>query len=100
MHDGEEVALPREDRLYLMANLTGGQKQRRPGALGSAPRPTQIFAMEDGELDAEEPAQEQVAEPKEEVEDDTFAERDKPLTTTQKKTIHQIHENCGHSSTA
>ena len=57
--EGHEVILPREDRIYLLGNLTGGRHPRRrkhrPGVPGSAPRPDVVLTVDDGEIEVEAP---------------------------------------------
>jgi transposase InsO family protein len=99
-YDGDEVVLPREDRIYLLGNLTGKQcRVKKPEVLCSAPGFDHIFTAEDGEIDAETPAVEQSPlDPNHTSTDDTHEENVTPLTSAQKKVIQEIHNNCGHPS--
>ncbi len=97
-HDGVDVALPREDRIYLLGQLEGTDAKRPPskrsGVIGSSPG-SQEFPTEEGDMapDQEEPKEEAVAAPDDDYHDDPPV---RPLTEAQKKVVRDIHINCGH----
>ena len=106
--EGDEVALPREDRMYLLGNLTGQTPKRRRvtqsrsdlkvlNATCSFPTETEQHELDPDGNGADEMMTDETPLHNENGDDDeTFVQ--KPLTSSQKKVIQNIHNNCGHPS--
>ena len=86
---GDEVALPRGDRVYLLGNLTG--------QTCSFPVET-----EQHELDPDCNGADEMVTDETPLDDEKSGDSEtivqKPLTSSQKKVIQNIHNNCGHPS--
>ena len=106
--EGDEVAPPREDRVYLLGNLTG-QTPKKRRATQSRPdlkdlNVTCSFLVEteQHELDPDgNGADEMVTDemfPDDENGGDSETSVQKPLTSSQKKVSQNVHDNCGHPS--
>ena len=106
--EGDEVALPREDRIYLLGNLTGlTPKKRRVtqsqpdlkilDATRSFPVETEQHELDPDSNGADEMMTDETPLHNENGDDDETIIQ-KPLTSNQKKVIQNIHNNCGHPS--
>ena len=106
--EGDEVALPREDRVYLLGNLTGQTPKRRRvtqsrsdlkvlNATCSFPTETEQFEPDPDCNGADEMMTDETPFDNENGGDsETIVQ--KPLTSNEKKVIQNIHNNCGHPS--
>ena len=107
--EGDEVALPREDRVYLLGNLTGQTpKKRRVTQSRSDLKDLNVacsFTVEresntnlspDGNGADEMVTDEMLPDDENGGESETSVQ--KPLTSSQKKVTQNIHDNCGHPS--
>ena len=106
--EADAVALPREDRVYLLGNLTGQTpKKRRVTQLRSDLKDLNVacsfpVGTEQHELDpdgngADEMVTDEIPLDNENGGDSAAIIR-KPLTSSQKKVSQNIHNNCGHPS--
>ena len=104
--EGDEVALPREDRVYLLGNLTGQTPKKRRvtqsrsdlkvlNAACSFPIET-----EQHELDPDCNGADEMVTDETPLDDENGSDSEtivqKPLTSSQKKVIQNVHNNCGH----
>ena len=107
--EGDEVALPREDRVCLLGNLTGRTPKKRrksqsssgrlfPNVASSFPVETEQHELEPEETGADELEPDEMAVDDEDGCDDDTASAWKKLKTSQKRVIQNIHHNCGHPS--
>ena len=106
--EGDEVALPREDRVYLLGNLTGQTPKKRRvtqsrsdlkvlNATCSFPTETEQHELDPDCNGADEMMTDETPLDNENGGDsETIVQ--KPLTSSQKKVIQNIHNNCGHPS--
>ena len=106
--EDDEVALPREDRMYLLGNLTGQTPKRRRvnqsqsdlkvlNATCSFPTETEQHELDPDCNGADEMMTDETPLHNENGDDgETIVQ--KPLTSSQKKVIQNIHNNCGHPS--
>ena len=106
--EGDEVALPREDRMYLLGNLTGQTPKRRRvtqsrsdlkvlNATCSFPTETEQHELDPDCNGTDEMMTDETPLHNENGDDgETIVQ--KPLTSSQKKVIQNIHNNCGHPS--
>ena len=106
--EGDEVALPREGRVYLLGNLTGQTPKKRRvnqsrsdlkvlNATCSSPTETEQYEPDPDCNGADEMMTDETPLDNENGGDsETFVQ--KPLTSNQKKVIQNIHNNCGHPS--
>ena len=106
--EGDEVALPREDRMYLLGNLTGQTPKKRRvtqsqsdlkvlNATCSFPVETEQHELDPDCNGADEMMTDETPLHNENGDDDETIVQ-KPLTSSQKKVIQNIHNNCGHPS--
>ena len=106
--EGDEVALPREDRMYLLGNLTGQTPKRRRvtqsqsdlkvlNATCSFPVETEQHELDPDCNGADEMMTDETPPHNENGGDDETIVQ-KPLTSSQKKVIQNIHNNYGHPS--
>ena len=106
--EGDEVALPREDRMYLLGNLTGQTPKKRRvtqsqsdlkvlNATCSFPVETEQHEFDPDCNGADEMMTDGTPLHNENGDDDETIVQ-KPLTSSQKKVIQNIHNNCGHPS--
>ena len=106
--EGDEVALLREDRVYLLGNLIGQTPKKRRvtqsqsdlkvlNATCSFPTET-----EQHELDPDCNGADEVMTDETPLDNENGCDSEtivqKPLTSSQKKVIQNIHNNCGHPS--
>ena len=106
--EGDEVAPPREDRVYLLGNFTGQTPEKRRVTQSRSDLKDLNVACsfsvetEQHELDPDgNGADEMVTDemlPDDENGGDCETSVQKPLTSNQKKVIQNIHDNCGHPS--
>ena len=106
--EGDEVALPREDRVYVLGNLTGQTPKKRRvtqsrsdlkvlNATCSFPTETEQHELDPNRNGADEMMTDETPLDNENGGDsETIVQ--KPLTSNQKKVIQNIHNNCGHPS--
>ena len=106
--EGDEVALPRGDRVYLLGNLTGQTPKKRRvtqsrsdlkvlNATCSFPIETEQHELDpDGNGAGEMVTDEMPHDDENGGDSETIVQ--KPLTSSQKKVIQNIHINCGHPS--
>ena len=106
--EGDEVALPREDRVYLLGNLTGQTPKKRRvtqsrsdlkvlNATCSFPTETEQHEPDPDCNGADEMMTDETPLDNENCGDSETTVQ-KPLTSNQKKVIQNIHNNCGHPS--
>ena len=106
--EGDEVALPREDRMYLLGNLTGQTPMKRRvtrsqsdlevlDATCSFPVETEQHELDPDCNGADEMMTDETPLHNVNSDDDETIVQ-KPLTSSQKKVIQNIHNNCGHPS--
>ena len=106
--EGDEVALPREDRVYLLGNLTGQTPKKRRVTQSRSDlkvlNATCSFPIEteQHELDADCNGADEMVTDETPFDDENGGDSEtivqKPLTSSQKKVIRNIHNNCGHPS--
>ena len=106
--EGDEVALPREDRVYLLGNLTGQTPKKRRvtqsrsdlkvlNATCSFPTETEQHELDPDCNGADEMMTDETPLDSENGGDsETIVQ--KLLTSSQKKVIQNIHSNCGYPS--
>ena len=104
--EGDEVVLPREDRVYLLGNLAGQTPKKRRvtqsrpdlkvwNATFSFPTETEQHELDPDCNGADEMMTDETPLDNENGDDgETIVQ--KPLTSNQKKVIQNIHNNCGH----
>ena len=96
-YDGDESPLSREDRMFLLNNLTGGGmrslRKRHSTDLSAC-----TFPVDDGDIEPEDMQDDTVADPVYGPVEHDDVSAPCPLTAAQKKTLHDIHNNCGHPS--
>ena len=101
--EGDEVALPREDRMYLLGNLTGQTPKKRRvtqsqsdlkvlNATCSFPVETEQHELDPDCNGADEMVTDETPLQNENGDDDETIVQ-KPLTSSQKKVIQNIHNN-------
>ena len=106
--EGDDVALPRKDRVYLLGNLTGQTPKKRRvtqsrsdlkvlNAACSFPTET-----EQHELDPDCNGADEMVTDETLLDDENGGDSEtivqKPMTSSQKKVSPNIHNNCGHPS--
>ena len=106
--EGDEVALPREDRVYLFGNLTGQTPKKRRvtqsrsdlkvlKAVCSFPIETEQHGLDPDCNGADEMVTDETP-----LDDENGGDSEtivqKTMTSSQKKVIQNIHNNCGHPS--
>ena len=106
--EGDEVALPREDRVYLLGNLTGQTpKKRRVTQSRSDLKDLNVACSflvetEQHELDPDGNGDDEMVTDEMPLDDENGGDSEtivrKPLTTNQKKVVQNIHNHCGHPS--
>ena len=106
--EGDEVALPREDRVYLLGNLTAQTpKKRRATQSRSDLKDLNVacsFSVEteQDELDPDGNGADEMVTDEMLSDDENGGDSEtsvqKPLTSSQKKVTQNIHDNCGHPS--
>ena len=106
--EGDEVALPREDRMYLLGNLTGQTpKKRRVTQSRSDLKELNVASSflvetEQHELDPDGTGADELVTDETPLDDETGGDSgtivQKPLTSSQRKVIQNIHNNRGHPS--
>ena len=106
--EGDEVALPREDRVYLLGNLTGQTPKKRRvtqsrsdlkvlNAICSFPTETEQHELDPDCNGADEMMTDEMPRDNEnDGNSETIVQ--KPLTSSQRKVIQNVHNNCGHPS--
>ena len=107
-HAWFEVALPREDRVYLLGNLTGQTpKKRRVTQPRSDLKDLNVacsFPVETEyhELDPDGDGADEMVTDETPLDDENGGDSEtivwKPLTSSQRKVSQNIHNNCGHPS--
>ena len=106
--EGDEVALPPEDREYLWGNLTGQTpKKRRVTQSRSDLEDLNVpcsfpVETEQNELDPDGFGADEMVTDKMLLDDESGADSEtiiwKPSTSSHRKVIQNIHNNCGHPS--
>ena len=106
--EGDEVALPREDRVYLLGNLTGQTpKKRRETQSRSDLKDLNVACSfpvetEQHDLDPDCNGADEMMTDETPLDNENGGDSEtivqKPLTSNQKKVIQNIHNNCGHPS--
>ena len=98
--EGDEVALPREDRVYLLGNLTDAKETSSDTIAVS--RDQRNVETEQHELDPDCNGADEMMTDETPLDnengDDSETIVQEPLTSSQKKVIQNIHNNCGHPS--
>ena len=83
--EGDEVALPRGDRMYLLGNFTGQTPKKHQHELVPESHGADKMVTDETPLDDENGG-----------DSETIVR--KPLTSSQRKVIQNVHNNCGHPS--
>ena len=106
--EGDEVALPREYRVYLLGNLTGQtpKKRRVTQSRSDLKVWNETFSFptetEQHELDPDCNGADEMMTDETPLDNENGGDSEtivqKPLTSNQKKVIQNIHNNCGHPS--
>ena len=106
--EGDEVALPREDRENLLGNLTGQTPKKRRVTQSRSDLEVLSAACsfpietEQHELDPDCNGADEMVTDETPLDDENGGDTEtivqKPLTSSQKKVIQNIHNNCGHPS--
>ena len=106
--EGDEVALRRGDRVYLLGNLTGQTPKKRRVAQSRSDQKDLNMACsfpvqtEQHELDPDGNGADEMVTDETPLDDENGGDGgtivQKPLTSSQRKVSQNIHNNCGHPS--
>ena len=106
--EGDEVALPRQDRVHLLGNLTGQTpKKRRVTQSRSDLKDLNVACSfpvetEQHELDPDGDGADEMVTDEMPLDDENGGDSEtsvrKPLTSSQKKVSQNIHNNCAYPS--